>query len=185
MQPYVVKLGRNEKFKTVQLQYADGKITEISESTFKRWWKKVEDEQAQEQDAYVEEVMQQKKDLGIECPKIESYEIVEENLVPMPGSEKLADLKAEVAGDGTPLAEVGKEIAAQAKAKADAAKKKAARKPRQPKQEAAHITEDKQWIYDQVAAYGDEIFSPAKDIKMNAFKVGGHMYCKFNYSKSL
>lgn len=41
-----------------------------------------------ENDAYVAEVMQQKKDLGIECPPIESIEIVSENkLVPMPGTE--------------------------------------------------------------------------------------------------
>lgn len=49
-----------------------------------------------ENDAYVAEVMQQKKDLDIECPKIDSYEVIEENLVPMPGAEKLAELKKEV-----------------------------------------------------------------------------------------
>lgn len=49
---------------------------------------------------------------------------VEDKLVPMPGAEKLAELKDEYAGDGTPLAEVGKEIAEQAKQKAKKASKK-------------------------------------------------------------
>jgi hypothetical protein len=59
--------------------------------------------------------MKQKKELGIECPKIESVEIVN-------------------AGDGTPLAEVGKEIAEQAKEKSKkASKKKAEKRPKDEK----------------------------------------------------
>ena len=49
--------------------------------------------------------------------------IEEPKLVPMPGAEKLAELKDEYAGDGTPLAEVGEEIAEQAKIKAETAKR--------------------------------------------------------------
>ena len=70
----------------------------LAEQTNKENEKAIEKEKA-ENDAYVAEVMQQKKDLGIECPKIESYEVVEENLVPMPGAEKLAELKKEVQSD--------------------------------------------------------------------------------------
>lgn len=47
------------------------------------------------EDAYVAEVMEQKADLGIEIPKIESVEV----LVPMPGIEQLAERKAEVVED--------------------------------------------------------------------------------------
>lgn len=47
-----------------------------------------------ENDAYVAEVMQQKEDLGIECPSIDSVE-----LVPMPGAEKLSELKEDVQSD--------------------------------------------------------------------------------------
>lgn len=84
----------DEVRKTVLLECDNGKTVPLTTSTLKRWWKPVEDE--------------------------------DEKLVPMPGAEKLAELKEEVedkAGDGTPLAEVGKEIAAQAKEKAKAAKK--------------------------------------------------------------
>lgn len=55
--------------------------------------------EAKNDDQYVAEIMQQKKDLGIDVPKIESYEVVEENLVPMPGADKLKDLKQEVTND--------------------------------------------------------------------------------------
>lgn len=55
-------------------------------------------------DAYVAEVMQQKADLNIECPTIDSVEIVDE----------------EICEDGTPYAEIGKEIAEQARQKANA-----------------------------------------------------------------
>lgn len=54
-----------------------------------------------ENDAYVAEVMQQKKDLGIECHKIESYEVVHEDT----------------------CADIGKEIAEQAKIKVETAKR--------------------------------------------------------------
>jgi hypothetical protein len=70
----------------------------LAEQTNKENEKAVEKEKA-ENDAYVAEVMQQKADLGIECPPIDSYEVVEENLVPMPGAEKLAELKEEVQSD--------------------------------------------------------------------------------------
>ena len=58
-------------------------------------------------DEYVAEVMEQKKELGIECPPIESVEIVSE--------DKCAD--------GTDYSEIGKEIAEEAKQKAKAVKK--------------------------------------------------------------
>lgn len=60
-------------------------------------------------DELVAEIMNQKAELGIECPEIKSVEIVN-------------------AGDGTPLAEVGKEIVEQAKEKAKKASKKKASK---------------------------------------------------------
>lgn len=71
------------------------------------------------------EVMKQKKELGIECPPIKSVEIV----------------STDCAGDGTPLAEVGKEIANDAKQKAKDAKskkpeKKSSAKPKKEKKDS-------------------------------------------------
>jgi len=118
----------NAKYKTITLQFEDGNVRPYSISTIKRHWKLVQEEPTEEvkteDDKYVEEVMQQKKDLGIECPPITEVQIVEEShLVPMPGIEKLAELKEDYCADGTSYAEVGKEIAKQAKQKAKAAKK--------------------------------------------------------------
>lgn len=85
--------------KTYLIKFEDGTSTTIAHSTFKRWWKPIEEEK------------------------------VEQHLVPMPGAEKLAEFKKEYshdednAGDDTPLAEVGKEIVEQAKEKASKAKK--------------------------------------------------------------
>lgn len=62
-----------------------------------------------ENDAYVAEVMEQKEELGIECPAIESYEVVDTE-------KELTDEQ---------YAEIGKEIAEEAKEKAKRAKKKA------------------------------------------------------------
>lgn len=171
----------------------DGSIKEINEGTFKRWWKKVEspevvevtdnnpdptkclsEDEALEQavvdpdDKYVEEIMEQKKNLGIECPEIKEVE-----LVPMPGIEKLADLKEEYCGDGTTYEQVGKEKAAKAK--------KAAKKKEKTPSTSDALCEQ---VYSIVNGFGDEIFKPAKDLKMRTFKVGGHMYAKFNYSKT-
>ena len=69
--------------KTVEVKYeADGRTTNLSMSTLKRWW----------------------KPLGNDVP------------------ETKAEEETEKAGDGTPLEEVGKEIAEQAKQKAEKAK---------------------------------------------------------------
>lgn len=93
--------------KTYLIKFEDGTSTTIAHSTFKRWWKPID-----EDDEYVAEIMEQKKQLGIECPPIESIQIV-------------SDDRCE---DGRTYAEIGKEIAEQAKAKAEKAKKVKAEK---------------------------------------------------------
>lgn len=94
----------NEKSKTVILELEDGKTVSISTSTLKRWWKKLPEEEV-----YTEEV----QELAQECPEISQEELQEIN----EASEMFA-------GDGTPLEEVGKEIAEQAKQKSKKARKK-------------------------------------------------------------
>lgn len=90
----VTLLEVREKFKTVMVQPEsmddnNGLPYDITTSTFKRWWKKIEDAVEVEQpedvkteteDEYVKEVMKQKEDLGIEVPEINpaDVEIVEE-----------------------------------------------------------------------------------------------------------
>lgn len=62
----------NEKFNQIIIAGEDGKTKAYSATTLKdkRIFLPLEND-----DTYVAEVMQQKKDLGIECPKIESYEV--------------------------------------------------------------------------------------------------------------
>lgn len=118
--------------KTVILEFEDGSNTTVTTSTLKRWWKKIDDADTEfalnepvaedTTDAeYVAEVMQQKKDLGIECPEID------------PEKVEVKVIDPDVAGDGTSLAEVGKEIYEQAKKKAKKAKVEKANKKRNSK----------------------------------------------------
>lgn len=88
----------NDRFKTVDLLKEDGKETTISQSTFKRWWKAIpEEEKTEEKSA---------NDISNEIAA--DFEASEEE-------EKLA-------GDGTPYSEVMKEIQEGAKQKAKKAK---------------------------------------------------------------
>ena len=89
----------NEKTKTVLVELPDGKTRSYSPTTLKDKRRFIPVESDEE---LVAEVMKQKEELGIEVPKItEAPEIVEEKLVPMPGAEKLADLKKKEKGTGT------------------------------------------------------------------------------------
>lgn len=103
MKAEIIKEDR--KAATFMLRFEDGSTKVVSFITLNRQFKP---EGELDDDSYVAEIMQQKKDLGIECPPIESFEIVSED----------------IAGDGTPLAEVGREIFEQAKAKAKEASSK-------------------------------------------------------------
>lgn len=111
----------NEKSKQCIVELENGKTRAYQSATLKDKRKFTPVEESG--DEYVKEVMQQKKDLGIECPKIESFEVVEElsdeqyaqigkeiaeqakakakdhKLVPMPGIERLEDLKNEITND--------------------------------------------------------------------------------------
>lgn len=94
----------------------------------------------------------------------------------------------EVAGDGTSYKEVMQEIiqdeeVANSKEKSKG-KAKADKKERRRREPEAYAVEAVEYVYNVVKSFGDEIFVPAKDIKMRSFKVGGHIYCKFNYSNT-
>lgn len=67
----------------------------------------------------------------------------ERKLVPMPGAEKLAELKEEYCGDGTPLAEVSKEIFEQAKVKSAKASAKKQKKEETDEELVAEVMKQK------------------------------------------
>ena len=176
---------------TMIIRFEDGSTSAITTGTFKRWYKEwqvpetvevedyasestlTEDEMLEQavvdpDEAYVREVMEQKKELGIECPKIKSIELVDED----------------TCADGRTYAEIGKEIAEQAKQRCEqarAAKKTSQTKPSKEMQQWVKDAMDD--IFGMVTGAGDEVFVP-NGVPMRTFKVGGHMYAKFNYSKS-
>ena len=89
---------RDEEARALDLMYEDGNGgTRVSMPTFKKNWKRVDDAPVEDETAIV---MQQKKDLGIECPPIDSYEVVEQS---------------DSCSDGTSYKQVMKEIAADGK----------------------------------------------------------------------
>lgn len=122
----------NEKTKVYLVKFEDGKETNLTSSTLKRWYLPVTEEASKEASKPKKTSKTEKE----ESKPIEKKTTnkkgnkAKKDLVPMPGSEKLSDLKEEYSGDGTPLAEVGKEIAKQAKEKAAKAQKKVAKNPK-------------------------------------------------------
>lgn len=96
----------NEKFKQVAVEGKDGKAKPYSSSTLKdkRRFIPVDDDEQ-----YVQEVMQQKKDLGIECPKIDSYEVVEDGRASVENLEKTSEKKRVKKTSGE-LTGIGKDI---------------------------------------------------------------------------
>lgn len=125
----------DEKTRCYDISFEDGSNTRISGSTFKRWYKKLEEEEVQEQ-----------------------------KLVSMPGAEKLAELKQEVTADedtcadGRTYAEIGKEIAEQAKQKAKNAKAKSTPK-KSAKKESVNLEEKQEQITKFLVKSGYEVKS--------------------------
>ena len=101
----------NAKTKTYIMVYEDGTNTTVSESTLKRWWKKLDSPEV------VEPL------IDLDNPVTEE----EAEAAGMLSGDEAVEVAVvdpdDVAGDGTPLAEVGKQIFEQAKAKAEKAKK--------------------------------------------------------------
>lgn len=108
----------NEKSKQCIVELENGKTRAYQSATLKdkRKFTPVEDEE----DRYVAEIMQQKAELGIECPKIDPKQV---------GIEEVSyTVDKDTCDDGTSYAEIGKEIAEQAKEKAQQAKANKVRK---------------------------------------------------------
>lgn len=143
--------------KTAVLVYEDGNGgCKVTFATLKRWWKKVKD---------ADPVVEKEPEVVVEQPVVEQ-EVVDSD---------------DTASDGTPYAEVMQEIVQDGKKAAKAAAKKPSKKKEKVVPEG-WVEDCKNFIFDIVTGYGDEVFVPATDIKMRTFKTGGHMYAKLNYS---
>ncbi len=118
-------ISEDTKCGTVNIRFMeDGKVTKITAGTFKRWYKKVEEEVTVDAPETVA-VATELEELAKTSPATNYYTEDEalENAVVDP----------DTCADGRTYAEIGKEIAAQAKAKAS--KAKAAKKPATKKAE--------------------------------------------------
>ena len=109
----------NKKAKTVTLQLEDGTFKAVSESTFKRWWKPVEDE-TETADAPQEEATQQEE--------VQTDDVQQDD---------------DVAGDGTSYTEVMQDIVAGAEKKAEDAKKASKKADKKEKAEKTAKAADK------------------------------------------
>lgn len=175
----VAKLvSHDDKFKTSILEFEDGSTVNITDATIKRWYKVMEEEVTEEPVVHklvqmpgtegdwgkehwgAEESVQE---LAIECPDIDNEELDE--IKQAVDSFKVSDEKA-----------------SKKKGKKDSVKKGSTRKK---KEMESYVQDGIDFICGIIEGYGDEIFIPAGNIKMKAFKVGGHMYCKFTYSCSV
>lgn len=146
----------DDRAKTTMLQFEDDNTTTVvSNSTLKRWWKPLKD--SEEDTMATEEAVQ------------------EQGVLP----------ENEVAGDGTPLADVGKEIAEQAKEKGKKEKRKKERKPKTPVFDSGELI---QYIKEYTTGKGCTMVTRHKkdgsDMNKVAFKVGGHMLGTLTFSRS-
>ena len=175
-----VIVEEDKKYKTAIVQYEDdGKEQNIASSTLKRWWEPVDDDDEDvidDEDA-IDDVDDDDDDYEYEDDEDEEDD-EEDDVEEDPEEVEDEDL----AGDGTPLKEVGKEIAAQAKKKVQAAKKEST--PRKKSGESDEVKELVKYAESYVKKQKGEIFQPESQPRNRAFKVGGHMYARLLYSKS-
>lgn len=101
---------------------------------------------------------------------------------------KCVEPDEELAGDGTPLNEVGKQIAEQAKAKAEQAKAEKQSKPkkeRKPKVDnSAEVDKILQFVYKTLEKYSDcSVGVPrSEEMKFRALRCGKKQFCKLMWS---
>lgn len=198
-----VVVQEDPKYKTSLIQYEDdGSEQQVSNITLKRWWEELDDEDEEVDD------IEDDEDLDDEYEDEEEYEDDdededveddesdedEEDEDPEEDAEDDTEEDPEevedddLAGDGTPLKEVGKEIAAQAKKKAEAAKKASTDKPKKQAKKKAEanpaIIEMMEYVESVVKEQGGEIYKPESQAGTRAFKVGGHMYARMLSTRS-
>ena len=155
------------------LQYEDGSTQQITESTRKRWFKPVLEDQNSVDEAakYVQISQSVTKELNKDNSK---------------SLQEMVDQQADedTCADGTPYSEVGKEIAEQAKEKAEVQKSKKPKKVKSHRVSNPEVAQIVAYIEAKVTELGGKIFTPDKAPKVRLFKVNDHMFARINISGS-
>ena len=151
----------DDKAKTTMLQYEDDNTTTVvSNSTLKRWWKLLKDDE----------------------PTITEQE---EEVNTQETTEPAVDTDEEMAGDGTPLAKVGKEIAEQAKEKSKKERTKKERRAKTPQFDSGDM---KKYLEEYMESKGCTIVIRHKkdgsEMNKVVFKIDGHMVATLTFSRS-
>lgn len=166
-------ISQNDKTKVVTLEYEDGKTTDITSSTLKRWWKLIENDEVAGDGTPLAEVG---KEIAEQAKK-KASEVKEKVQSKKQEEDSIVDNKKELAKKAMKEA-----VEKQKREKAAAQKSAKADKKKPAKEMNPHVKEGLQFIFDIAKKQKDEIFSPANGMNMRTLKVGGHMYCKVDFS---
>lgn len=195
------------KFKTAMLEYEeDGREQQVSFSTLKRWWEELDEddevlddeEEEYEDDGEYEEEYAEDDDEEYEDEEddldVEEEEAAEIDLTDDAEEDDEDAAEIDLAGDGTPLKEVGKQIAAQAKQKAAEARKSATKKPAAKKEKKEtkpqfDSADLQAFIVEVAKKSGCEVSQRMKnngteEMPFKCFKLNGHNIIDLHYSRS-
>lgn len=165
----IVTLGAmNEKFGTVELIYEDNSMKTISNSTFKRWWKKLPEEETTEQkpekdandisNAIVADFEAQEQEEASKYVEVSQQITKELNKNNSKSLEQMVESQAEA----------GKEIAEQAKNKSKGAKRKA----KSQLTTSVDVDSIVAYISNAVVNAGGTVTTSASDISRMVCKMG-------------
>lgn len=201
----------NEKFKTVLLVFEDGTNTTISTSTLKRWWKEIPEEETKEEvkplidldnpitdeDATANGMVTGDEALEQAVVDPDAAYVAEQTKKEVVGAQGdftvvndfenndvYIEVGEDVAGDGTPLAEVGKEIAQQAKEKAKKARKETRSKTDHQTKTSTETEKLVQFIIDEAQKIKASPYYREKQPSIINFKIDGTSTVSFNIIRS-
>jgi hypothetical protein len=141
----------DEKTRTLEV-VKDGQVQRMSAGTFKRWWKKVEEDDTAEvptTEAVPESTTEQQEEATVDTV---------DNPVDTPAEETATETPVEKAAE------------------------KKSKKERVVKPNPEVIDNIINYVLDTAVKSGATVFVPAKDIKMRSLKIDGRMFMAFNYS---
>lgn len=174
-------IAENEKCKTATLEYEDGKTTVVTTSTLKRWWKEVENELVPMPDTEDLDCGNVKKEkVGDDTPyKQVMQEIIQdEDQYVKEVMKQKKELGIEVPPIDPTKVEIVSITGSLSKKQKEAKKSSTYKKKEIPD----YIKEAMDYVFGLVTEKEDEIFVPANGMNMRSFKVGGHMYTKFDFN---
>jgi hypothetical protein len=193
----MAKLGeRNEGANKVKLVMSDGSEIEVTISTFKRWWKKVDDEDDEDvagDETNCTEVILEDKSTEV---VFNSADEVLANLVNSGKKVYVNDATEAVkkAGFQVDVEYIQKYLENSGNVQHDKhdngkKKEKKVRVKKEKKEKAPkrpvndQVPAIQEFINNLVQEMGGEVFQPPKAKSVNLLKVGGHMFARINYSK--